>query len=122
MLCIPFINIGYRNKLRDIKVPVNKLNHLILKALYQGGLISSFFTDFINPTKYCVILQLEQPCSRLYLERVSRPSLRKYISASSKHFKSPFFILSTTKGLLTPYDLMESKLHLGGELLYVLHL
>jgi len=122
MLCIPFINIGYRNKLRDIDVPVNKLNHLILTSLYHGGLISSFSISFLNPKKYNVVLQLNQPNSKFYLKRMSIPSLRKYVSSSSRFYKSPFFILSTTRGLVTPFDLVDSDSKLGGELLYILHL
>jgi len=100
---ISYINIGYRNKLREVKVPVTKLNYYILQALYQGGLISSFSIDFLNPSKYCVALQLEtNPLNKyLTLKRVSTPAARYYAKSSFlMRYKSPFFILSTTRGLL----------------------
>jgi len=120
---ISYINIGYRNKLREVKIPVSKLNHHILQALYQGGLISSFSIDFLNPSKYCVILQLEpNPVNKfLALKRVSRPAARYYAKSSFlTRYKSPFFILSTTRGIITPFDLLGRNYNMGGELLYIL--
>lgn len=100
MLCVSYINMGYRNKLREVKVPATKFNHLILKALYQG--FNFFFIDFLIQINI-VQLQLERQSQNLSLKRISSPACRRYISVYSKYHKSPFFIISTKRGL-TPFD------------------
>lgn len=118
MRIIADINMGYKNKLREVYVSNSKKNLLILQALHRGGLISSFSTDFLNPLKCCVFLNLGH---NFLLKQVSRPGLRRYIHAQQlKEYKSPFYILSTTHGLLTPHDLMETTPYTGGELLLIL--
>jgi len=118
MQIISHINMGYKNKLREIKVSNSKLNLLILQALYRGGLISSYNIDFINPTKCCVHLNLD--FCNFVLKQISKPSYRQFVKARYlSRYKSPFFILSTTRGLLTPYDFLENNPTIGGECFFI---
>jgi len=125
MNLVHIINIGYRNNLRFVSVPNTKFNSIVLQALYKGGLISSYYVVFDNPRKYNVNLSLSgtggSNSKILTLKTVSTPGARQYIKAHHfSRFKSPFFILSTTRGILSPNDFLEDNPHVGGELFFIL--
>jgi len=119
-ICISNINIGYRNHLQKVTVDAIKINVLILRVLYQGGLIHSFSVDFDDPRKYTVHLNLSTPFVFSF-KAVSTPGQRHYIKGGflNRH-KSPYFILSSTRGILGSFDVSHNIWPIGGEMLFVL--
>jgi ribosomal protein S8 len=116
------LNAGYRRKFRYIDVPNTILNVEVLNNLKANGLIFSFEVFFDNPKLLRVTLILDtSKIIYFHIKAVSKPSFRKYVKGSlQKKSGSPFFLISTTKGLLSPATWLDSKSHLGGELLLVI--
>jgi len=114
------INIGYRNKLQVVKVEATKINLLILRVLYQGGLIHSFCVDFDNPQKCLVHLNISTPF-HFGLKAVSTQGKRHYIKGGFLHrHKSPYFVLSSTRGILSSFEIAQNIRPIGGEMLFIL--
>jgi ribosomal protein S8 len=117
------INIGYRTRLREVTVKVLKVNVPILNALREGGLISNYKVDFLDPTKFRVELHLipDGVNKALSLKAISTPGARRYVKVShlSTRYKSPFVILSTTRGIIASSSFLEDRPHIGGECFFI---
>jgi len=116
------LNMGYRNNLRSVKVPVNNFNSSFLNALQRGGLISSYSVDFKNPHFYNVTPQLTIDARNAFLfKRISSGGKRRYVKTDFiRNNQSPFFVLLTSKGVLTSCDSLEELPHTGGECFCIL--
>jgi len=111
------LNMAYRNNVRTVKVPITKFNTSFLTALCDGGLLSSFSVDFENPYVYNVYPLLTTDSMNAFVfKRISSGGKRRYVS---KNFflqnRSPFFILLSTRGVLTPEDFLDGRTPIGGE-------
>jgi len=111
------LNMAYRNNIRSVKIPINKFNTSFLTALQDGGLISSFSTDIEEPHFYNVFpLLTTDSMNSFVFKRISSGGKRRYVT---KRFifknQSPFFVLLSTRGVLTPSDLLEPHSSIGGE-------
>lgn len=107
---------------RIVEVPASNLKKEITRVLYEKGYILNYKFDdstIQGTIKIALKYGLETKESAIMsLERVSKPGLRKYVSAD----KLPrvlnglgIAILSTSKGVLT--DKEARQLNIGGEVL-----
>ncbi len=107
---------------RIVEVPASNLKKEITRVLYEKGYILNYKFDdnsVQGTIKIALKYGLETKESAIMsLERVSKPGLRKYVSAD----KLPrvlnglgIAILSTSKGVLT--DKEARQLNVGGEVL-----
>jgi ribosomal protein S8 len=116
------LNIASKGRFRSINVLLTKLTLDILDILYRNGVI----------LKFHIIRKLN--CIRVFLKYcknapiffnmkiISKPGCRKFISLSklsllyNAHAFAGFFIISTSKGLVTSNDCLFSR-RISGELL-----
>ena len=119
---IAILNYGYKGRHKSVIVPNSALNVDALTVLKASGLIFSYEILFDTPKLIRVVLILDSSKIIYFnIKAVSKPSLRKYVKGSLlKKTGSPFFLISTTKGLMSPAVWLDRKPYLGGELLLVL--
>lgn len=117
------INTAYRAHLVSIKVIKTKFIINFLYLLYKMGLIKSF--HILNKEKLILVyLKYKQDGKPLIhsIDLISKPSKRVYWSLNilSKHYKkyafSTFYIISTSKGLITSNEALLYK-NISGEIL-----
>lgn len=112
---------GYAIKLAQVNVSYSSLNIRILSLLLKLGYINSF--TIISSRVVCVKLSYykNQPAIR-YLNLLSKSSNKIYLGLSELSNKTlnlrqnGFFILSTSKGILTDVEALYLKV--GGEVLF----
>lgn len=117
------INVAYRAHLTSVKVLKTQLNIKFLFLLYKIGLIKSFYV-LPNDTEILIYLKYKKNGTPLIhtLELVSTPGKREYWTLSllsknyRKHAISTFYIISTSKGLLTSNEALLFK-NISGEIL-----
>lgn len=113
------LNVASKNRLRSIKVLNTKLSRNVLCILYKNGLIIRFFIELEYIYVFLKYHQNECVCN---LKVISKPSKRVYVNLHklsllyNNNSFSGFYILSTSKGLITSNDCLLFK-HKGGELL-----
>ncbi|MCK9292421.1 MAG: 30S ribosomal protein S8 [Bacteroidales bacterium] len=113
---------GVMAKHRVVEIPSSSLKKAITKILFEKGYILNYkFED--NEVQGTIKIALKyHPVTKMpaitRLERVSKPGLRKYVSAE----KLPrvlnglgIAILSTSSGVMT--DKEARRLHIGGEVI-----
>ena len=116
------INVAYRSRLLSVKVLKSKLIINFLYLLYKIGLIRSFFI-LSNEKSILVYLKYKNNKPIIYsMSIVSKPSRRIYwtLSALSHNYRkyafSSFYIISTSKGLITSNEALFQK-NISGEIL-----
>lgn len=102
----------------EIKEPVSKLCFDVLNILYKEGFINGFFCD--GAKKVVILLKYNRTGQNAIknLTQISKPGKRIFTNIKIlwkvKHGFG-FFILSTSKGIMTDFD--ARILNLGGEIL-----
>lgn len=112
---------GQKAKLEVVSVPASKMKIGIVHLLKEEGYIRAY--KCIRDNKQGIIkvaLKYDDNGKAVIttLKRVSRPSLRRYVTKSTIPFVKNGFgsaILSTSKGLMTDRQAREASL--GGELI-----
>lgn len=104
----------------NTKLPYSKLKLAILEILSKEGMVGEVSKVGRGTTKSLeVILKYDDGQSVIHeIERISKPSNRIYLKATdiySPKNRYGFYIISTSKGLMTSKD--ARKNHLGGEVL-----
>jgi small subunit ribosomal protein S8 len=104
----------------NTKLPYSKLKLAILEILSKEGMVGEVSKVGRGTTKSLeVLLKYDDGQSVIHeLERISKPSNRVYLKATdiySPKNRYGFYIISTSKGLMTSKD--ARKNHLGGEVL-----
>jgi ribosomal protein S8 len=117
------INVAYKAKLVSVKVLKNKLTFRFLYLLYKIGLIKSFY---VLPNDLQILVYLKYKKNRMPLihsiDLISKPGKRVYWTLSflsknyRKHAMSTFYIISTSKGLITSNEALLYK-NISGEIL-----
>lgn len=109
-------------KHRIVEIPTSGIKKEITKVLYDKGYIQSYKFDDQTIGSVIKIALKYDPLTKqpaiLNLKRVSKPGLRKYISADSMPRVLNglgIAILSTSKGVIT--DKEARTLNVGGEVL-----
>ena len=109
---------GTRARLSSIAVKKTKLTIIILQILYKNGYLRGYQ---VNPMNDLIIVELKYIKNKSVIQnfrRVSKSGRRIYISSKALYklnLPIGFFILSTSKGILTSSD---AKLKfVGGEVL-----
>lgn len=109
---------GTRAKLSSIAVKKTKITIIILQILYKNGYIRGYQVNTMNAL---IIVDLKYNKNKSVIQnfcRVSTPGRRIYITSKALYklnLPIGFFILSTSKGILTSSD---AKLKfIGGEVL-----
>ncbi len=107
---------------RVVEIPSSKIKKEITRVLYEKGFIQSYKYDNSEgqgvikvALKYNPITKLS---SMIYMERVSKPGLRKYVKANELPRVLNglgIAIISTSNGLIT--DKEAKELGVGGEVL-----
>jgi len=107
---------------RVVEIPASSVKKAMTKILFEKGYILNYKFEEDDKQGNIKIALKYQPATKLSaitkLQRVSRPGLRKYVSAD----KLPrvlnglgIAVLSTSKGVIT--DKEARKLNIGGEVL-----
>ena len=110
-----------RAELSSVEIPQSKLKTEIARILKKEGFVSDYVTEGHGGKKVLrVYLRYDQEREPIIqgLKRISRPSLRKYVSATDIPRVLGgigLAILSTSSGLLT--DAEARKARIGGEVL-----
>ena len=106
--------------LNKITVPFSTVKMKILKVLKDEGFITDFMDVDVRENIKSIVIDLKYFHGAPVIEfilRVSKPSLRRYISAANirpiKRFGVQ--IISTSKGIMT--HLQAKKLNVGGEVI-----
>ena len=107
---------------RIVNVPASKVKKEITKVLHDQGYIQNFKFEEVGPQGNIKIAlkynpETKQPAIQ-YLERISKPGLRKYTHAEDLPRVLNglgIAILSTSKGVMT--SKMAKEEHVGGEVL-----
>jgi small subunit ribosomal protein S8 len=104
----------------NTKLPYSKLKLAILEILAKEGMVGEVSKVGRGTTKSLEItLKYDDGQSVIHeVERISKPSNRIYLKATdiySPKNRYGFYIISTSKGLMTSKD--ARKNHLGGEVL-----
>jgi small subunit ribosomal protein S8 len=105
----------------NAKLPYSKLKLAILEILAKESMIGEVSKVGRGTTKSLeIVLKYDDNNSSVIheLERISKPSNRVYLKATdiySPKNRYGFYIISTSKGLMTSKD--ARKNHLGGEVL-----
>ncbi|MCX6737207.1 MAG: 30S ribosomal protein S8 [Candidatus Parcubacteria bacterium] len=104
----------------NTKLPYSKLKLAILEILAKEGMVGEVSKVGRGTTKSLeVTLKYDDGQSVIHeVERISKPSNRIYLKATdiySPKNRYGFYIISTSKGLMTSKD--ARKNHLGGEVL-----
>ena len=105
-----------------VEIPTSKLKRNITQILFEKGYILNYkFEDDKTPGIIKIALKyhpVSKQCAISNLERISRPGLRKYVSADELPRvlnELGIAIISTSRGLIT--DKEARSLHVGGEVL-----
>ena len=116
------INVAYRSRLLSVKVLKSKLVINFLYLLYKIGLIRSFFI-LNNEKSILVYLKYKNNKPIIYsMNIISKPSRRVYWTLNMlsynyrKYSFSTFYIISTSKGLITSNEALFQK-NMSGEVL-----
>lgn len=116
------IKVAYKSYFTSIKVLKNKISIHFLYLLTKIGLIRGFFI-LEKENHILVYLKYKNKKPALYnIEIISKPSKRVYWSLNvlshfyRKHAFSTFYIISTSKGLITSNEAILSK-SISGEIL-----
>jgi len=116
------IKVAYKLHLLSIKVLKNKLSIKFLYLIYKVGLIRGFFI-LENENNIIVYLKYKNNKPSIYdISIVSKPSKRVYWTLNvlshyyRKHSISHFYIISTSKGLITSNEAILFK-NISGEIL-----
>lgn len=117
------IKVAYKAHLTSIKVTKTKLTIQFLYLLYKIGLLKSFY---ISTTGNTILVHLKYKKNGLplihSLDLISKPSKRVYWNLTTlsknyrKHAFSSFYIISTSKGLMTSNEALLYK-NISGEIL-----
>jgi len=117
---ISTINVANRGYYRTIRVQNNKLVFLIIQILDEYGVIRGYKLDKYND-KIKIYLKYRSGFSMIFeVKQVSKESKRVYVSLLDLYklknkYGKIFYILSTTKGLLSDDECMRYKI--GGEVI-----
>ena len=118
--CLTRIRNGLMRGKKGVNTPFSKFKHELISLLVKEGYLNSCEKISING-KDVISISLkyvdEAPAIR-ELKRVSKPSLRKYSSASDlEQVKSGLglYVLSTSKGLMS--DKEAKSQNIGGEVI-----
>ena len=117
------IKVAYKAKLVSVKVLKNKLTFRFLYLLYKIGLIKAFYIAS-NGLEILVYLKYKKDGTPLIhsMDLVSKPGKRVYWTLTTlsknyrKHALSSFYIISTSKGLMTSNEALLYK-NISGEIL-----
>lgn len=117
------IKVAYKARLVSVKVLKTKLTIQFLYLLYKIGLIKSFHI-LMNDLNILVYLKYKKNGLPLInsMDLVSKPGKRVYwtLTSLSKHYRkhalSSFYIISTSKGLITSNEALLFK-NISGEIL-----
>lgn len=117
------IKVAYKAKLVSVKVLKTKLTINFLYLLYKIGLIKSFYI-LQNDLNVLVYLKYKKNGLPLIhsIDLISKPGKRVYWTLTSlsknyrKHSLSSFYIISTSKGLMTSNEALLYK-NISGEVL-----
>ena len=116
------LKLAYKCHLISIKVLKNKFSIKFLNILYKIGIIRGFFI-LENENKILVYLKYKNKRATIYdIKVISKPSKRVYWNLNllsknyRKHAISNFYIISTSKGLITSNEAIL-KYSLSGEIL-----
>jgi len=114
------LNSARQVRFRTIKVPHTVINLRILEILEDIGVIRSFS---IRENLGCIVSfkysKQDEPVF-FNIKQVSKQTNRVYVSVEQllkikDRYDAGFFILSTTKGILTDYECIQNQI--GGEVL-----
>lgn len=116
------IKVAYRAHLISVKVIKTKLTVQFLYLLYKIGLIKSFY--MISDSTILINLKYKKNGLPLIhsLDLISKPGKRVYWTLTMlsknyrKHAFSTFYIISTSKGLITSNEALLYK-NISGEIL-----
>ena len=117
------IKVAYKAKLVSVKVLKNKLIFRFLYLLYKIGLIKAFHVAS-NGLNILVYLKYKKDGMPLIhsMDLISKPGKRVYWTLTTlsknyrKHALSSFYIISTSKGLMTSNEALLYK-NISGEIL-----
>lgn len=117
------IKVAYKAKLTSVQVLKTKLTLNFLYLLYKIGLIKSFYV-LSNNLNILVYLKYKKNGSPLIhsIDLISKPGKRVYWTLTTlsknyrKHSLSSFYIISTSKGLITSNEALLYK-NISGEIL-----
>ena len=118
--CITRIRNGLMRGKNNVFVPYSKLKHDLVEVLVSEGYLKACKkTDLENKSIIDIELKYhdDKPVIK-EIKRISKPSLRKYVGASSiESVKGGLgsYILSTNQGLMTDRDARAKNV--GGEIL-----
>jgi small subunit ribosomal protein S8 len=110
-------------KHRIVEIPASNIKKEITKVLYDKGYIRQYKLDSESTIQGLIKIALKydpetKSSAIVKLQRVSKPGLRKYVSADSLPSVINglgIAILSTSKGIIT--DKEAKQMNLGGEVL-----
>ena len=108
---------------RVVEIPSSKIKKELTRVLYEKGFIQSYKYDNSEGQQGVIKIALKyNPVTKLsamiYLQRVSKPGLRKYVKANELPRVLNglgIAIISTSQGLITDKEARERNI--GGELL-----
>jgi small subunit ribosomal protein S8 len=110
---------GQMANLSSVSVPMSKIKEKIAQVLKDEGYITDFDVHEVDGKQVISIaLKYYQGTAVIdRIKRISKPGLRKYISAKDLKAVSGFgiAILSTSKGVMS--HVVAKKLGVGGEIL-----
>ena len=116
------LKLAYKCHLISIKVLKNKFSIKFLNILYKIGVIRGFYI-LENENNILVYLKYKNKRATIYdIKVISKPSKRVYWNLNllsknyRKHAISNFYIISTSKGLITSNEAIL-KYSLSGEIL-----
>lgn len=116
------LKLAYKCHLISIKVLKNKFSIKFLNILYKIGVIRGFYI-LENEKNILVYLKYKNKRATIYdIKVISKPSKRVYWNLNllsknyRKHAISNFYIISTSKGLITSNEAIL-KYSLSGEIL-----
>ncbi len=116
------IKLAYKCNLLSVKVLNNKLSIQFIYLIYKIGLIRGFFI-LVNENNILIYLKYKKKIPAISdISVISKPSKRIYWNLNvlsrnyRKHAFSQFYIISTSKGLITSNEAILYK-NISGEIL-----
>jgi small subunit ribosomal protein S8 len=112
---------GFNAQKRAVSIPASKIKKDITKLLFDNGFITKYaFVDEGHQGAIKILLKYsdERESAIQDIQRMSKPSLRKYSSAEDLPRilnGMGVCIVSTSKGLMTDHDCRKNNI--GGELI-----
>jgi small subunit ribosomal protein S8 len=116
------LKVGMLGHFSNVYIPRTTISMDLVKILYQNGLIRGFYLDFVRDQ---ILVYLKYHLGNPVLKDikiVSRPGKRAFWTLNKLSLKynlrnfSGFYILSTSRGLLTSHQCLLSY-RIGGEVL-----